>query len=152
MTEKVINAGDEVDSWCTTCKIVLAHQVVAVVDGKVEKVICKTCGKQHKYRPNPPKSRMKKSTTSASKKKTKTTKRKTKRKRKSKDPAERWEEALAEKDVSHAKVYSMGGSFDQDDIINHKKFGYGLVMEIRAEGKMEVLFKAGPKLLVCDRE
>ncbi len=155
MTKKVISAGDEIDSYCTTCKFVLAHRVVAVVDGKPEKVICKTCGKRHKYRPNPPKSRTNKSksrtrtTLSASENET-TTKRK-KRKTK-KDPASKWEELLAKKSVSHAKMYSMDGLFDQDDVIEHEIFGYGLVIEIRAEGKMEVLFKEGSKLLVCGRE
>ncbi len=56
MSEKILTAGDEVDSYCTTCKLVLAHQIVALVDDTPDKVICKTCGKQHKYRPNPPKS------------------------------------------------------------------------------------------------
>ena len=46
----------------------------------------------------------------------------------------------------------MGSLFDQDDVIEHTKFGYGLVTEIRAEGKMEVLFKEGTKLLVCGRD
>jgi uncharacterized Zn finger protein (UPF0148 family) len=151
MTEKVISVGDEIDSYCRTCKLVLAHQVVALVDGKVEKVICKTCGKRHKYRPNPPKSRARKTGT-ASKKETTTTRKKTTRTRKTKDPAARWEEVLAEKNVSHAKMYSMDGLFDQDDVIKHKKFGYGLVTEIRAERKMEVLFKEGTKLLVWGRK
>ncbi|MBD3307516.1 hypothetical protein GF339_13890 [candidate division KSB3 bacterium] len=117
----------------------MAHQVVAVADGKVEKVLCKTCGGQHKYRPNPPKSRSKKRATPKKKKK---------QTRKSKDPAERWQEALADKDLSNPKPYSMSEVFEQNDIIDHQKFGQGLVTEIRAEGKMEVLFKEGPKLLV----
>ena len=150
MTEKVVSAGDEVDSWCTTCKLMLAHRVVAVVDDKPEKVICKTCGRRHKYRPNPPKSRMKKAkTTSASKK---TGKKKTTRTRKRKDPETIWQEALAEKDMSAAKEYSMSSLFDQDDVIEHTLFGYGLVTEIRAEGKMEVVFKEGTKLLVWGRD
>lgn len=153
MTEKVISAGDEVDSWCTTCKLILAHRVIAVIDGKPEKVICKTCEKRHKYRPNPPKSRVKKTkTSSAAQKTTKTTQRKTTRTRKSKDPLAIWEEALAKKDVSAAKRYSMDGEFNQDDIIEHTQFGYGLVREIRAEGKMEVVFKKGTKLLVYGRD
>lgn len=154
MSEKVITAGDEVDSYCTTCKIVLAHRVVAVVDDKPEKVICKTCEKKHKYRPNPPKSRAKKAATGAKKtsRKTTTAKKKTTRTRKTKDPTVVWEEALADKNISNAKMYSMGDVFDQDDIIEHDKFGHGLVKEIHAEGKMEVLFKEGTKLLVFGRE
>ena len=154
MTEKVINAGDEVDSYCTTCKLVLAHRVVAVVDGQVETVICKTCGRRHRYRPHAPKSRMTKSearseTGSDSTRETRTRGKKTAKIRKTKVIINRWEELVAKKDVSRAKMYSMKGLFDQDDVIEHEKFGYGLVTAIRAEGKMEVLFKEGAKLLVC---
>ena len=31
MSEKVYNAGDEIDSYCTTCKAVVAHRVFALV-------------------------------------------------------------------------------------------------------------------------
>ena len=150
MSEQIISAGDEVDSYCTTCKLVLAHQVVALVDGKVDKVICNTCGKRHKYRPNPPKSRAKKSKTT-DKTAASTTKRKTTRARKTKDPAVQWEETLADKDLSNPKMYSMDGLFEENDIISHDKFGRGLVTEIRADRKMEVLFKEGTKLLVFGR-
>ncbi len=152
MSEKVITAGDDVDSWCTTCKLVLAHRVVAVVDGKPEKVICSTCQKKHKYRPNPPKYLTKKAATGKKKASGKTTKKRTTRTRRTKDPSIVWEEALADKDISRAKNYSMAEVFDKDDIIEHEKFGRGLVKEIHAEWKMEVLFKEGIKLLVFGRK
>jgi uncharacterized protein YcbX len=116
------------------------------VDGKPEKVICKTCNRKHKYRPNLPKSRQKSSSADKTKKK------RTTRARKRKDPAVIWEEAFAERDASDAKGYAMTESFEQDDVIDHKTFGVGLVTEVRAEGKMEVMFKDGTKLLVHDRE
>jgi hypothetical protein len=104
-------------------------------------VICKTCNGKHKYRPNPPKSRTKKSSSGKT----------TTRTRRKKDPAVIWEETLAGKDLSQPRAYSMQSIFVQDEIIDHSTFGVGLVTDIRAEGKMEVLFKDGPKLLVCDR-
>ena len=144
MSEKVINAGDEVDSYCTSCKLILAHRVVALVDDKPDKVLCMTCNRKHKYRPNLPKSRTKKADgdTGTKKKATRTRR---------KDPALIWEEALAEKGSVEAKAYAMNGDFLQGDIIEHVKFGRGLVKEIQAEGKMDVLFKEGPKLLVYGR-
>ena len=143
MSEKVLSAGDEVDSYCMSCKLILAHKIVALVDGKPEKVVCKTCNRKHKYRPNLPKSRQKKASSGTKKKRTT---------RRRKDPAVIWEEAFAERDASQAKEYAMTGSFEQDDVIDHKSFGVGLVTEVRAEGKMEVMFKEGTKLLVHDRE
>lgn len=149
MSEKVFSAGDEIDSYCTTCKAVVAHRVFALVDGKVDKVICNTCKKKHKYRPNPPKSRTK-STKSKAQKST-TTKKKTTRTRRSKDPAVIWEESLSGKDLSRSKPYVTSDEFRQDDIIDHKKFGPGLIVQIMAEGKMEVIFKEGTKLMVYGR-
>ncbi len=147
MSEQVFNAGDEIDSYCTTCKIVLAHQVYALVDGVVDKVICKTCGKKHKYRPNPPKSR-----TKAAGKKAAGEKKRTTRTRRTKDPSVLWEETFAGKDLSQSKPYSISGVFQEKDIIDHKTFGPGFVTQILGEGKMEVIFKGGTKILVCERK
>lgn len=143
MSEKVIKVGGEVDSWCTKCKLMLAHTVVAMVEDTIEKVECKTCNGKHKYRPNPPKSRTKKASKSATKKKV--------TRRRKKDPAVIWEEALEGKDVTQPKTYAMDAEFAADDVLSHPTFGIGLITEIRAEGRMEVLFKDGPKLLVCNR-
>jgi len=143
MSEKVLAVGNEIDSWCTKCKLMLAHTIQAMSDGTIEKVVCKTCNGKHKYRPNPPKSRTKKASTSATKKKA--------TRRRKKDPAVIWEEALEGKDMSQPKTYAMDAVFTEDDILEHPTFGVGLITEVRAEGKMEVLFKDGPKLLVYDR-
>jgi hypothetical protein len=156
MIENVINAGDEVDSYCTTCKLMLAHRIVAIVEGRVDTVICQTCHKRHKYRPHPPKASRVKSDLPEGATETREPRpakeKKPKKTRKAKDLTGKWEELLAKKNVAQAKVYAMQGVFEQDDVISHAKFGYGLVTAIRAEGKMEVLFREGTKLLVCGRE
>jgi hypothetical protein len=144
MSEKVYNPGDEIDSWCTTCKSVLAHKVVALVDGTVDKVICSTCNKKHKYRPNPPKSRTKKAAKNAD-----GTPKKRVTRRRVKDPAIIWEETLGDRDLSNPSPYTFTGLFKENELIEHKKFGRGLVMRLMGEGKMEVIFKEGTKVLVC---
>ena len=162
MSEKVINAGDEIDSYCTSCRLVLAHSVVALVGDKVEKVECKTCGKQHKYRPRAPKSEktaVEKLSSSedapkkeaAPKKKAaaaKTKPAKTTKTRKAKDAESGWEEALAGRDIAGAKDYAISGEYEERDVLNHKTFGMGVVVKVLAEGKMQVRFKDGSKLLV----
>jgi hypothetical protein len=35
--------GKNVDSWCTRCKLVLAHTIETVLNGKITKVHCNTC-------------------------------------------------------------------------------------------------------------
>ena len=145
MSEKVYSPGDEIDSWCTTCKLVLGHKVVALVDEKVDKVICGTCKKKHKYRPNPPKSRAKKA---AATNPNGTPKKRVTRRR-VKDPAVIWEETLGERDLTKQTPYTFDGNFKADELVDHKKFGCGLVMRLMGEGKMEVIFKEGTKVLVC---
>ncbi|MCP4404131.1 MAG: hypothetical protein GY801_43345 [bacterium] len=144
MSEKVYSPGDDIDSYCTTCKIVLGHRVVALVEEKVDKVICGTCNKKHKYRPNPPKSRAKKSKTAAD-----GTPKKRVTRRRTKDPAILWEETLDERDLTKQSPYSFTGDFKENELIDHKKFGCGLVMRLMGEGKMEVIFKEGTKVLIC---
>ena len=48
MTFKV---GDNIDGWCTRCKLVLTHTIEAVVGGKITRVHCNTCRGQHAYLP-----------------------------------------------------------------------------------------------------
>ena len=143
MSEKVIAVGDEIDSWCTKCKLMLAHTVQAMTEDTIEKVVCKTCNGKHKYRPNIPKSRQKKDPNAPEKKKVV--------RRRKKDPAVVWEEALEGKDMSQSQTYAMDAEFLPEQILAHPTFGIGLITDVRAEGKMEVLFKDGPKLLVCNR-
>lgn len=140
MNRTGISSGDEVDSYCGKCKLERVHHVVALVDNAVVKVVCKTCGSRHRYKPMHPEPRKKagKRTPGA------TTATKGRQ-------AQLWEKALAEKGSAGSKAYSITGSFEQGDVIEHERFGLGLVTETEGQGKMHVLFKEGPKRLVCNR-
>lgn len=45
-----LRAGQEVDAYCTKCKMDLTHRIVAVVGGRPVKVECRTCYTVHVYR------------------------------------------------------------------------------------------------------
>jgi hypothetical protein len=47
----VYKAGQEIDAFCTKCKMDLLHKIVAAVNGKPAKVECRTCFTVHMYRP-----------------------------------------------------------------------------------------------------
>lgn len=143
MNAKNIQVGGEVDSWCTKCKLVLAHTVVAMVEDSIEKVECKTCHGKHKFRAAAPKARKPKDPNAPA--------RKVGVKKRKKDPTVIWEEALAGKDLSQLRTYAMSAEFADNQLLEHPTFGIGLITQVRAEGKMEVLFKDGSKLLVCNR-
>src|SRR5579863_9197174 len=49
-----LKVGGELDAWCTACKLMKWHTIVAIVDGKPAKVECQGCHKQHQFRAQPP--------------------------------------------------------------------------------------------------
>ena len=146
-----IDTGDEVDSYCGQCKLERVHNVVALVDGEVAKVICKMCGSRHKYNPIDPEpngSAPKDVGSGGATKKKKPSG--ARRAASAKSLESQWEAAMAEKDPANSRTYSMDGSFEQGEVIEHEKFGHGIVIQVDAAGKMQVLFKDGPKRLICD--
>ncbi len=102
----------------------------------MERVKCHTCGSEHKYRPE------KKQVVKKEAKKSTVT-----RKVDSKKAYEILAERFKEKDPLS---YSMSGSFKTDDVIDHKTFGKGIVINA-SHYKMEVAFSDGTRLLVCNR-
>lgn len=124
---------------CTRCKLELSHVVVVHnEEGIVDRVKCKTCGSEHKYRPDKKKAPAK------------TPKKKKRAVTKEEDFAKEFEK-LAEKFKGKESVnYSMSGSFKKDEVIAHKTFGMGIVTSVSYQ-KMEVAFSEGPRLLACER-
>jgi hypothetical protein len=114
---------------------------VAIEDEKVVKVLCQTCKKEHSYRAPREEKPLKK-------------KRVTKQRASSKkivSPIEEWEKAMEQiKDLS-AKPYTLAGRFETGEKLDHSTFGLGLVKNVIATNKMEVVFKEGTKLLVWGR-
>ncbi len=130
--------AENVMTMCTKCEMELNHVVVAHnAGGIVERVKCHTCGSEHKYRPD------KKRATKRNSKKSISTQ--------AVDLRKTFEE-LAEKFKKKMPLpYSMSGSFENDDVIDHKTFGMGIVISA-SHDKMEVVFSDEPRILVCNRE
>ncbi len=125
---------------CTRCKLPLTHMVVLHnSEGIVERVQCRTCGSEHKYKPE-------------KKKMVKKAAKKTKARAKSRkpDPAAIFEQLVGKFQDKDPVPYTMQGSYKTDDVIDHKTFGKGFVSEVSYQ-KMEVTFVDGPRILVCDR-
>ena len=127
-------------TMCSKCKMELNHIVIAHnTEGIVKTVKCNTCGSEHKYRPEK-KTAVKKKTTA---------KRATRKKKL--DPAEIFgnldEKFKDKKPVS----YSMSGSFNEKDVIEHKVFGKGFVTSRPTSRQIEVAFIDGSRTLACNR-
>ncbi len=49
MGEQALRLGDLVDDYCPRCKHLLNHDIASLVDGKIAKVICRTCFTEHPF-------------------------------------------------------------------------------------------------------
>ncbi|MCK6545975.1 hypothetical protein L6R52_08905 [Myxococcota bacterium] len=138
-------AGDEVDSKCTKCKMVLAHTIVAMVGDAIARVKCNTCNGEHAYR----------APLSASEATAK--KRRAERKTGPNDrgagkasPSD-YEILMKGKDVASAQPYAPTMALTRDDVVQHPKFGMGVVTEIRDGSKAHIAFPDGGRILVFGR-
>jgi hypothetical protein len=138
--EKTYQAGDAIESKCNRCKDVRMHVVVAMDGGEIVKVQCKTCGSLHKH-PKPKKAATKRRGARSVAKTVKALKN-------AAEQVQDWENALNGKDMGAAKPFGAEGSAVVGGLIDHPKFGVGVVQKIVPPNKMEVLFRNGPKLMV----
>jgi hypothetical protein len=133
-----IAVGSDIEAYCTKCKIVLAHTVVALEGNKARRVKCNTCGGDHNYRAAKPVAR------AAATKKTV----------KGKTPARRtrqsWDEVMQEASAKPHKAYSMSGSFGEGDWIEHTTFGLGCVQSFTPPNKITVRFADSTRMLICN--
>jgi len=47
-----VRLGDYIDDYCTRCKRSTDHSIAAMVGDEVQKVACRICHTEHKYRHN----------------------------------------------------------------------------------------------------
>lgn len=150
---KPLRAGGEVDSWCTKCKLVLNHRVIAMVGGTPVRVECSTCGSHHNYRPRAPgekapsTSSRSTSTTSTTSGPRSTRSSVTKAQQAALDREKSWEKATLGKTANEFKPYRVDQMFAEGDLIRHKKFGDGIVTKVIDPKKVEILFKDEPRTL-----
>ncbi len=118
-----------------------------MVDEKVVRVECNTCGGVHNYYPP---EKEKKSPSSGFSRPTDRNKERVPRKTVSSKITsylEEWATLCADMDPERAVQYDLKGKFKVGDVISHPVFGLGIVKSITAPNKMEVLFESGMKLL-----
>ncbi len=152
MVRSYIGPGDDVEAWCTRCKMNLNHRVIAVVGSEVRRVHCLTCNGDHNY--YPPKHQ--------------------KAPRKEKTPgrsaAPQPGSTVGSKVVSAARAlsewttvinkmppdmvprgYKASEVFASGEFIEHPIFGVGKILGMAASDKIEVIFQTGRKVLICGK-
>ncbi|MBF0528639.1 MAG: hypothetical protein HQK55_05090 [Deltaproteobacteria bacterium] len=146
-TKNEIHPSSEIDGYCTKCKLVTNHRVVAMLDGVIKRVICLTCDSQHNFRPPPG---AKKTVTSSPKRVTKDNRR---------VPApeggppilSRWLELkTAFGEQTEPRPYRMSEAYKEGETLTHSKFGLGFVVKILNQQKMEVIFEREVKTMAMN--
>lgn len=132
--------GGEADVFCTRCKMLLAHTILAMVGERPARVKCNTCHTDRTYRapegtPRP--------------------------RREAPEPAKPgragmvresdFDRLMKGRDFSANLRYSPKVTFVLESIVDHPSFGLGLVTALKGPDKVEVLFKDGPRTLVHAR-
>src|SRR3990172_3394552 len=134
--------GGYVEGRCTKCKLQLGHTIIAMVNNFPARVKCNTCNSQHNFHDKESgKSRTSPKTSpksAGSSKKIKT----------QEANYNDYTSRLAGHDLSTAQKFSLGGNFKKKEIIDHFKFGVGIVLSVIQSNKIEILFKDGLKILV----
>ncbi len=147
---KPLTAGGEVDSWCTKCKLILNHRIIAMV-GKIPATVeCSTCSSHHKYRARAPGEKAVKAASATGGTATKSAR--PPRGPKASEVAAREREQMWEKYVNGRSpndfaVYKPAGMFSEGDLLRHTKFGDGVVTRVVDVRKIEVLFRDEPRML-----
>lgn len=139
---KPLRVAGEVDSWCTKCRLVLNHRIVSMKDGKAHQVECLTCRATHLWRPHAPGDKPSAPGGGARAERAGATAgTKTPRVTAAARHEQTWEKAIAGRGVSEFKVYNVSASFQEGDLVRHKKFGDGVVTRVIDSHKVEVLFR-----------
>ncbi|MBN1559317.1 hypothetical protein JW998_03660 [candidate division KSB1 bacterium] len=138
--KKQIVVGDEIEAMCGACKDATVHIVEVIKANKVIRVMCKSCLNSHKFR----------APISQDEKKPKKSAAAAKTSGKSKEQR-KWSRVMAKADVENPQDYAMTEKYEENDVINHTKFGVGVVAEIVDPTKMNVVFEDGVKTMVHNR-
>ncbi len=148
-------AGDDIDSRCLKCKAVTNHTIIAIADNTIAKVQCNSCGGRHNYRP--PVAEAKKSSSVLRRRDGTVTVSKKGTSKKAATPSKKvsrgvvnFDTLIKARDTSSAIPYTINSTLATDDLVNHSKFGLGVVTSITLPNKAQITFRDhGTKLLIC---
>jgi len=125
--------GDNIDSWCGKCKMMLAHTIEAMLGSKPARVCCNTCKSQHNYKANPPGEGSRKAPGPATS---------------ARRSANRYQSLLKANGETAVKTYSPASKYEMGDVLEHPTFGRGVATAVRDGTKVDVLFEGGSKTLI----
>lgn len=141
--------GKDVDAWCSRCGFMLSHTIEAMVGDTIKRVHCNTCHTQHMYRAHKPGEGPVAPRASA------VASGGEERPRRSSGagmarPSD-FDRYMEGRSTENARSYSPKILFAPGDVVQHPTFGTGIVTGLKDGGKVEMLFREGPKVLIHGR-
>jgi hypothetical protein len=140
-----VRVGGEVDTMCTRCHMILGHTILAMEHGHPVRVQCNTCRSQHKYHDQEAAA----SRREAAAKRESTRRPIGQRPQSTAQPisSRAWKEATAGKDLSSPFPYDPHQTFSDGQVIQHAKFGTGVVIALKEGHKVTVVFEDAIRVL-----
>lgn len=137
-----LTVGKDVLSYCSKCKLNLNHTIVAMKDSQtIAKVKCNTCKTMHAFK-DPSQSKTKQTGTRIKKVSTQSAS-------KMVSVSDLWMDKMSNT-TKKSTPYSVKTRFAVGDIIDHSKFGPGIVEKV-VDDKIEVVFRHEIKTLVHNK-
>jgi hypothetical protein len=144
----VNSVGENIGAYCLKCKLVLSHLILFKVDDVVNRVKCKTCGAEHKYRGTMPavkKSAAIRAPGAFRAKKTVSAKATVN------DAPLQWGLKISNMaPATPLKSYSIKETYKVNDVINHPLFGVGFVEKTASDKSIFMLFNDSVKLMAMN--
>lgn len=146
--------GERIEARCTRCNDITGHIIVALVGGVIVKVQCCACGSVHKYRGSGAKA----SGAGASGSRASGAGRAASAPHVARsgsggrqaEAAERlWREALERPSLPDARPYTVGMPLAVNDVVEHPKYGLGVVQQLIKPDKADILFRDGLHTMRC---
>jgi hypothetical protein len=139
--------GHEIEAFCAKCKTDTIHIITSSDGNMIDRVMCQICFSYHRYRQpharmfdEPPEDLFEVEKVEPPPKKT--------RKKSAHKIEETWDSLLTKVNQETSVDYVMSGNYETGLLLNHRKFGPGIIRSIVSENKIEVLFQDGLKVLV----
>lgn len=149
--------GNDVDSYCTRCNMDLSHTICAMVGSQIVQVKCNTCGSFHRYR-SPKSAPAPKTAPKVTGRAPLAGERRAAEKTGSgrgrasaPSPEDAWTKLVAQAGGSPVTAYRMSDTYTEGNLVQHPKFGLGVVQKVTSPQKANILFRTGIVTLTMGR-
>ena len=153
MPSKNLRAGGEVDSYCTKCRLVLNHRIIAMVgpdaaQGRVlDLQLAPPLPRAAAGREGAPGEKPARAGAGTKEPRAPRVTSMSKARALSESREKSWEQAVTGKAVKDFTRYNVKGTFKQGELVHHTKFGDGVVTRIVDAAKVEIAFKDETRML-----